>query len=91
MELTQEQLKDIIKEAVAEYESKHPCKLPIAERAMVHAQYEAMVEEGANHGTFRILFQWGVSVKDVTKQVRRIVLITLGLLVIIFGAKAIRQ
>ena len=89
MELTPEQLKALVQEAVAEYESTHPCRLTDPERAMVHAQHEAMVEEGANHGTFRILFQWGVSVKDITKQVRRAVLVILGLLTLVFGAKAI--
>ena len=84
MELTSEELEALCSRAantaLALYAQTHPYKLSDDEGAMVSALHEALVEEGGNHGTLRVLIQWGVNMTDVTKQVRRVVLWLLGLI-----------
>jgi len=81
--MSQEEIKQIVKTAIAEYEAEHPCKLSVEERAMVHAQHDAMVEEGGNHGTWRVIVQWGVNMTDVTKQVRKCILWVLAFIAVV--------
>jgi hypothetical protein len=88
-ELLEEMMERAAKKAVAEYTKEHPCHLTEPERSMIHSLHEAMIEEGANHGTWRVLIQWGVNLTDITKQVRRGILLIIGLLALIFGAKLI--
>ena len=91
--LTEEQLQEMInraaKKAVTEYSEKHACKLTEAERHMVHAQHTIMEEEGADTGVIRIIFQYGVTMKDITKKVRTFILIILGLVILAVAGKAI--
>lgn len=83
MELTAAELEALCSRAantaVALYVNTHPCKLSDDERGMIHAQHEALIEEGGNHGTLRVLIQWGVNMTDITKQVRRVILWILGI------------
>jgi len=65
--------------AVALYADSHPC-LTERQRAMVVAQDQALVEEGGNNGTLRVLIQWGVNMTNITKQVRNVILWLLGLI-----------
>ena len=69
--------------AVEEYAKTHPCRLTDSERALIHAQHAAMVEEGANHGTFRIIIQMGKSWQDVTGGLRKFgMLVLIGIVIV---------
>lgn len=85
MEISNEELIKIIETTVDRCCKRHECFFNENERAMVHASHEAMVEEKANHGTIRVLFQWGVNLTDVTKQVRKWVLLALGGILLVIG------
>ena len=78
--LLEEMMERAAKKAVAEFSIQHPCHLSETERGLVHALHEISSEEGANHGHWRLIIQWGVSVKDVTKTIQRYILwVILGL------------
>jgi len=87
--MSPEETKKLIKEAIKEYNQDHPCKLSSGERHMVHAQHEIMDEEGADMGTWRIIIQYGVTVKDVTRKIRNSIILILALIVLAVSGKLI--
>jgi hypothetical protein len=89
-ELLKRLLNEAAQTAVKQFDLEHPCRLSPEERGVVHSLHEAMVEEGANHGTIRIIIQMGKSFQDVTKSFRRagmviLILSVFVLLALVFG------
>ena len=62
---------DTVEATIRECEVKHVCHFREDERRTQHALHEALSEEGANHGTLRIIIQMGKSWQDVTKAARK--------------------
>ena len=89
MEMTDERLAEIIEQTVKRCYSEHQCKLTKEEIALVQSTHEALVEEGGNHGTIRVLVQWGVNLTDITKQVRRAIILIIAVIVLAFSVKMI--
>ena len=90
MELTKDQRKELIREVISEYNDLHPCRFSESERHLIHSLQEITVEEKANAGTWRIIIQWGVNLRDVTKKVRTTIILLLGTFLIALGAKAMK-
>lgn len=89
-ELLKRLLNEAAQTAVKQFDLEHPCRLSPEERSVVHSLHEAMAEEGANHGTIRIIIQMGKSFQDVTKSFRRagmviLILSVFILLALVFG------
>lgn len=89
-ELLKRLLNEAAQTAVKQFDLEHPCRLSPEERGVVHSLHEAMAEEGANHGTIRIIIQMGKSFQDVTKSFRRagmviLILSVFVLLTLVFG------
>lgn len=86
-ELSETRLDEIIEgainRAIENFDIKHPCRFDASEIAMVKSQYESMVEENANHGTFRIMIQMGKSWQDITGGFRRAGLMVLAAITLI--------
>ena len=89
MEITDERLAEIIEQTVKRCYSEHKCRLNNEEIALVQSTHEALVEEGGNHGTIRVLVQWGVNLTDITKQVRRAIILVVAVIVLAFSVKMI--
>jgi len=89
MEMTDERLAEIIEQTVKRCYSEHKCLLTDEEIGLVKSTREALVEEGGNHGTIRVLVQWGVNLTDITKQVRRAIILVIAVIVLAFSVKMI--
>ena len=89
-DLTEKQITEICTrsalEAVKEFSEKHPCRLSDSERSLVHAIHDIGIEEGANHGTWRVIVQTGKGWQDVTKKARNIGLAILFAIVVVVGS-----
>ena len=85
--MNEEQQKELIKQAIHEYNDSHPCKLSDEERHLVHSLHEIGREEGAHTGTWRVIVQCGVSLTDLTKKVRTSILVILGLIILAIAGK----
>ena len=81
--------------AVKKFAEEHPCRLSERERHRVHSLSEIMDEESADTGTLRILVQYGKGAQDVTKQVRRVgimvLFVVLALLAVACGPEWIAK
>jgi hypothetical protein len=89
-EMNEEQkqlIRETVKEAVTSWRDSLPCYFNPAERSTVHALHEVMTEEDGNHGTLRVIIQFGKSFQDITKTLRRTGLLLLLLLLLLLGLK----
>ena len=82
--------KKVIEEAAAAaveaYGEKHPCRFDDATAQTLHEIHAAKTQEGADSNTFRIIIQFGRSVQDVTKAMRKLLIVGLILAAIaVFG------
>ena len=84
-QVTDSHMKRLVNEVLTEFAKEHACKFSAEERYHVHALAEVMKEEGANHGTLRVLIQWGVSLTDITKQVKKWSLLIFGGILLLIG------
>ena len=83
--MTPEQ-KALIKATVAEVLAQHPCHFTEMERKHVHELSDAMIEEGGNGHTFRVIVQLGNSYRDVTKSFQKWgIVILVAFVVVVMG------
>jgi len=92
-ELLKRLLNEAAQTAVKQFDLEHPCRLSPEERGVVHSLHEAMAEEGANHGTIRVIVQIGKSFQDVTRSFRRafvviLILSAFAVVMLFFGREA---
>ena len=80
-------VKQVVEETIAQYQKSHPCQFTVKEAGNLRAMTEVMDEEGANHGTIRIIFQFGRKVQDITGKVAGVVVALLALGSLILGFK----
>jgi hypothetical protein len=83
--------KAVAREALDEFIKERPCFFTTEERATLHAFHEVMGEEEANHGTLRIIVQFGKSFQDITKTLRRAGLLLLLLILAVLGLRLSAQ